>query len=277
MNGGRVFGVLLRNEWFKARKRIAFWMALGFFTFGTVGTHAYPFFQRSEGFNLPGAWGSVFGGDSGTLLIFSALTLLLIATTEFTWRTARQNVIDGLSKSQWFWGKSLLLPILGFAFIGVQISIPAVLALIRTDFGAVDGPLVPASVFAATGGLVLAFLSVAALAFFLSLAIRKTGAALGVWVLWVGPVEFGTISPLVTRYLPDYADWLDYMPWRNALQLLDFRSYDAPTFERFVAAAEAAGRSAPSAFDPTWHLVAAAAWTALFIGTAFIWFRRRDL
>ena len=178
MKGGRAFGVLLRNEWFKARKRIVLWMALGFYALVTFMDKAYSFFERSEGFRLPDIWASVFGDDSATLFLFAAITLVLLTATEFSWRTARQNVIDGLSKSQWFWGKTLLLPIVGLAFVAAHVLIPGVLALIRTDMGAAASSLVPLSVFQATGGLVLAFLSVGAFAFFLSLAIRKTGAAL---------------------------------------------------------------------------------------------------
>ncbi len=162
MKGGRVFGVLLRNEWFKARKRIVLWMALGFYALVTFMDKAYSFFERSEGFRLPDIWASVFRDDSATLVMFAAITLVLLTATEFSWRTARQNVIAGLSKSQWFWGKTLLLPIVGLAFVAAHVLIPGVLALIRTDMGAAESSLVPLSVFQATGGLVLAFLSVGA-------------------------------------------------------------------------------------------------------------------
>ncbi|MDE2879907.1 MAG: hypothetical protein OXT63_12660 [Gemmatimonadota bacterium] len=277
MRGARAFGVLLRNEWFKARKRLAFWIALGFYAFFTLMNHAQPFLERGEGFRLPSIWVSVFGDESTMVVIFAALTLVLLSATEFGWRTARQNVIDGLSKSQWFWGKSLLLPVVGLAFIGVHVLIPTVLALIRTDFGAAEGPLVPLSVFQAAGGLGLAFLSVGALAFLLSLVIRKTGAALAVWFLWIGPIESGMLPALVRRFLPDHAGWLDYLPFSNTFPLLEFRHYDAAAYERYAAAVEAAGRTPSAAVDPAWHLVTAAAWTALLVGIAYISFRRRDL
>ncbi len=277
MKGARAFGVLLRNEWFKARKRVAFWIALGFYALYTLMNHAQPFWERSEGFRLPDIWAAVFGDESAMLVIFAALTLVLLSATEFGWRTARQNVIDGLSKSQWFWGKSLLPPIVGLAFIGVHVLIPTVLALIRTDFAAAQGPLVPLSVFQAAGGLGLAFLSVGALAFLLSLLIRKTGAALAVWFLWIGPIESGMLPGLVRRFLPDYTGWLDYLPFTNGLPLLEFRNYDAPAYDRYAAAVEAAGRTPSPAVDPTWPLVTAAAWTVVLVGIAFISFRRRDL
>lgn len=277
MKGARAFGVLLRNEWFKARKRLAFWIALGFYAFFTLMNHAQPFLESAEGFRLPDIWGAVFGDESPMVVIFAALTLVLLSATEFGWRTARQNVIDGLSKSQWFWGKSLLLPVVGLAFIGVHVSIPAVLALIRTDFAAAEGPLVPLSALQAAGGLGVAFLSVAALAFLLSLVIRRTGAALAVWFLWIGPIESGMLPALVRRFLPDLTGWLAYLPLSNTFPLLDFRNYDAATYERYAAAVEAAGRTPLPAVDPAWHLVTAAAWTVLLVGIAYISFRRRDL
>ncbi|MXX79286.1 MAG: hypothetical protein F4Z33_10190, partial [Gemmatimonadales bacterium] len=61
MTGARAFGVLLRNEWFKARKRLAFWIALGFYAFFTLMNHGQPFLERSEGFRLPDIWNAVFG------------------------------------------------------------------------------------------------------------------------------------------------------------------------------------------------------------------------
>ena len=277
MKGARTFGVLLRNEWFKARKRVAFWIALGFYAFFTAMNHVQPFLERSDGFRLPDIWAAVFGDESAMLVIFAALTIVLLSATEFGWRTARQNVIDGLSKSQWFWGKSLLLPVVGLAYIGVHVLIPTVLALIRTDFLAAGGPLVPLSVFQAAGGLGLAFLSVGALAFLVSLVIRRTGAALAVWFLWVGVIESGMLPGLVARFLPDYTGWLERLPWTNGLSLLEFRSYDAPAYERYAAAVEAAGRTPLPAVDPTWPLVTAAAWTVVLVGVAFISFRRRDL
>ena len=277
MRGGRAFTVLLCNEWFKARKSLAFWLPLGFFTASAVLNHADAFVRGDDSATFPLVWSNIFGVESSFVLVFAALSLLLLTATEFSWRTARQNVIDGMSKSQWFWGKCLLLPIVGSAFIAVHILIPVSFALIRTDFGAVDGPLVPGSVWAALGGLVLAFLSACAFAFFLALAIRRTGAALGVWFIWVFPVESAMITPFVQRSFPDHAGWIEYLPWLNHFHLRSFAAYDAAAYERYVAPFEAAGRVPLPVNEPTWHLVTAGAWTAVFLGAALISFRRRDL
>ena len=277
MSGVRAYGILLRNEWFKARKSMAFRLPLGFYACWVLMNHANAFFRREDGFGFPDIWSRIFGVGTPFVLVFSVLTLLLLTASEFNWRTARQNVIDGLSKSQWFRGKCLLLPIVGTAFIAVHILIPVALALIRTDFGTADGPLVPAAAFAATGGLVLAFLSASAFAFFLAMTIRRSAPTVGVWFLWVFPLESGMITPFVHRYLPDYSDWIRYLPWINNFPLLEFRNYDTAAYERYAAPALEVGRTPMPAVDPTSHLIVAAAWTVLFLGAAFIWFRRRDL
>ncbi|WP_419948381.1 hypothetical protein [Candidatus Palauibacter sp.] len=277
MSGGRACGILLRNEWFKARKSLAFRLPLGFYAFWVFVNHANAFFRDEDSVRFPEIWSSIFGVGTPFVLVFSVLTLLLLTASEFNWRTARQNVIDGLSKSQWFRGKFLLFPIVGTAFIAVHILIPVALALIRTDFGGTEGPLVSAPVFAATGGLILAFLSASAFAFFLAMTIRRSAPAVGVWFLWVFPLESGMITPVVNRYLPEFSDWIRYLPWINTFPLLEFRNYDAAAYERYAAPALEVGGTPMPAVDPTSHLLVAAAWAVLFLGTAFIWFRRRDL
>ena len=276
MRGGKALAVMLRNEWLKARKRVAFWVALGSYAAFTFLNHAQSFFDSEESFDLPGIWPDVFADESATMVVFAAMTLALLCATEFGWRTARQSVIDGLSKSQWFWGKALLLPVVGLAFLGVHLLIPTILAVIRTDFSAGVAP-VPLSALQAAGGLGLAFLGVGALAFLLSLVIRKTGAALAVWFLWVAPIESGMLPALVGRSLPAATDLLQYLPFSNTSALYYFRAYDAPAHERYAAAIEAAGRTPPLPIDPVPHLIMAAVWAVLFVGLAYITFRRRDL
>lgn len=111
--GPGIWGVLLRNEWFKARHRLAFVVTLGLFTFINVMEYGDEALRSRRDndytFGLPEAWSSIFGGDSLLLLIFGSIVVVMLASSEFTWRTARQNVIDGLDKTQWFWGKVIML------------------------------------------------------------------------------------------------------------------------------------------------------------------------
>lgn len=113
--------VLVRNEAIKTFKRLAFWVTFLFFSFILTMEFGENYFRAAgdpdRSFALPGAWREIVTGNSEIALIFGSVILILLLSSEFSWRTARQNVIDGLSKEQFFVGKGLLLPIVGLMFI----------------------------------------------------------------------------------------------------------------------------------------------------------------
>ena len=187
--GPRVWGVLLRNEWFKARHRVAFIVTLGLFAFIQVMQHWDSALRarRDQDFTfaLPEAWGAILGSDSTLLLIFGSIVVIMLASSEFTWRTARQNVIDGLDKTQWYWGKVIMLGIVAVCFLTTQLLIGVSAALIGTDLGAATGPVVPFSALAATFALLLAFANVGGLALLCGLTVRNSGPAMAVWFFWI--------------------------------------------------------------------------------------------
>jgi len=276
-----VWRVLLANEWFKLRKRTAFWLTLGFFAFITVMANGEEYFDArtdpDETFALPGAWAAILGEVGVILMIFASVAVIMLACSEFSWRTARQNVIDGLSKTQWFWGKMLLLPVLGIVFLAVQVGIGAGFALAGTDLSAATGPLVPLSVFRTMGATLLGFFVVGGLALFISLAVRSAGGAMAVWFFWVAIGEQQIVAGLLGRALPELRPLLRYLPWTNAQRALSFENYDAPAFERVADAAREAGRTVPELPDVSTITLVNLGWIALFVGIAFLWFRRRDL
>jgi ABC-type transport system involved in multi-copper enzyme maturation permease subunit len=276
----RVWVVLFRNEWFKTRKRRAFWITLAFFSFITFMQYADRFFAArndpERSFTLPEIWPQVFEGESVITIIFASIALILMSSSEFSWRTARQNVIDGLSKTQWYWGKTLLIPMLGVAFVSLHVGIPAVLGILGTDSSSASGPMFPVSVLAATGGTFLAYTAVAALAIFLSLAIRSSGPAMAAWFFWIG---FGEQlgAGLLGRAVPSLRPILGYLPFTNAQAGMNFRDYDSAAFEQAVAAATAAERAPPELADLSTIMLVNIGWVALFLVVGYVWFRRRDL
>lgn len=276
----RVWVVLFRNEWFKTRKRIAFWITLAFFSFITFMQYAERFFDArndpERSFTLPEVWSRVFESESVITIIFASIALIMVASSEFSWRTARQNVIDGLSKTQWYWGKTFLIPMLGLAFLSLHVAIPAVLGLLGTDSSSATGPMFPLSVLAATGGTFLGYSAVAALALFLSLAIRSSGPAMAAWFFWIG---FGEQlgARLLGQGFPSLRPILRYLPFTNAQAGMSFSDYDAGAFERAVAAATAAERTPPELADLSTIMLVNIGWVALFLVVGYVWFRRRDL
>ena len=280
---GKIWGILLRNEWFKARKRPAFLLPIGFYLVIAFGTYfsSYREAARDAGrtFALPGAWTTVFSDDlSSIFLIFASVCLIMLASSEFTWRTARQNVIDGVSKTQWFFGKLMLIPLLGLLFIGLNVIMGAGFAALGasgTASGAAGGPAVPLGVLRAAGALFLAYCSVGGLALFISLAVRGSGGAMAVWFLWIGIVE-QLLFQILGR-IEAVRPLLAYQPFILSQRLIGFEKWDPATFQRIVDAAREAEEAIPVAPDMTTDLLVTAGWAIALIVGALILFRRRDL
>src|SRR3970040_892326 len=99
---------LYKIELFKMVKRLAFWVTLIFFATLTAfffGSEFYNSRQYTAGnwyFSFPSAWPMVLSEGSQMVGIFTAALAALLIASEFDWRTSRQNIIDGLSKGQWF-------------------------------------------------------------------------------------------------------------------------------------------------------------------------------
>ncbi len=180
-----IVSVLFRNEMLKMYKRLAFWVTFGFFSFIMFMAFGEEYFRAAGNpertFALPSAWPDILADDAQVALIFGSVVLLLLLSSEFSWRTARQNVIDGLSKEQFFLGKSLLLPVVAVLFIGMNVIVGGAFALAGTDFGTLTEPLMRGVYWSVMFGFFLAFIGYSSLALFCSLSIRNSGPAMAVW------------------------------------------------------------------------------------------------
>lgn len=264
-------GILLRNEYIKTRRRRAFWVAtlvlagLLSLVFGTQASQGVRHPETAK--VLPAAWGEIVGGPGVLAAFFSAIVLILLVSSEFGWRTSRQNVIDGLSKEEFFGAKLLLLPSVGLFFFGVLLLIGGGSALATTlAKGAVGtAPLVRPQDLALMGGALLGLAGWGALAFLLGITIRSTGSAIGAFFLYF----------LVEQILGAFAGML------GKGVAATFRFAPNATFKalwepvRYGVVPLPKGQSLDVA--TTWVVVAGVAWVAVFLGAAFAFYRRRDL
>jgi ABC-2 family transporter len=118
---------LLRIELIKTVHRRAFWVALAFLALISGVSLVSDLMQGRRGFAAPFvapfAW-SMTAAESGPMpAFFLALTIVMLVTSEYTWRTARQNVIDGLSKEQFFAAKWLMTIVVTMVFIAVPFAV----------------------------------------------------------------------------------------------------------------------------------------------------------
>ncbi len=265
-------GILVHNEYLKTRRRTAFWVASLVFAgllslvFGSMVAQGMR--DPKQAVVFPAAWGSIVGGPGVLAAFFSAIVLILLVSSEFTWRTSRQNVIDGLSKEEFFGAKLLLIPGVGLFFF-------AVLLLLGGGIGVggtlAKGALASASPFirpadlALMGGAFLGLLGWASFAFFLGITIRSTGSAIGAFFLYF----------LVEQILGAFAGSLGpgvAAAFRFAPNVV-FKSLWEPV--RYGVVPLKAGQSL--GVETQWYVVAGAAWVAVFLVASFVLYRRKDL
>ena len=279
--GGRsragIPGVLLRIELLKALKRRAFWVTVGVFAaFNALATvdnvrsaHRYDW----ASYALPGAWSDILFGLAGPGTFFIAALMILLFAPEFSWRTGRQNVIDGLSKERLYAGKLMVLAglVLLFAATAVFIGVGGtffspgddVPGFIRsTDFSYLCGSALNVLLFGSAGLM-------------LSALIRSSGPALGVLFLYV-IVEQALIE-LMARGGETLRRLTEYLPF-NLVQDLGNSLVHYPEALAALNADRAERGLPPVEFlEVEVMAIAELTYSAIFLLTAFVSMRKRDL
>jgi ABC-2 type transport system permease protein len=259
-----------RLEVFKMRKRLAVWVTYLCFcllTTVTLGGHLYAA-QHSHGgeyFGFPNALPTILTGVTSTASIFGVVLIVLMVGNEFDWRTSRQNIIDGLSKRQWFAGKALLIPTVAVILYLVVLAIGGALALIGTSTSEPHSSDPTSTYIVAACGALLAIASNGSIALLIALSVRSTGPALAVALIYQ---VFESIAAAALRnlHLRAIADYLPLQVHNALLVYIQYLPY---------------GSSARGHLDSHWQtgilLLAGAAWAAVLMCVSYRVYMKRDL
>lgn len=271
-------GILARNEALKARKRLATWILFGIYA-ATVVLMTIITVKLSADAEIPlttaRGWTRIPLSAPAMGALCLGIGLALLVAAEFKWRTARQNVIDGLSKGEFFAGKLLLWAGLMAATLAAAWILGAASMLVLPPE---DGPAAPtiADLKAWTGfALVLGIWGGAA--FLLASVVRAGGPAVGILL---GFFFLDSIGASVARMVATMRDWdfalaaINYSPGAVS-DLLGSPGlyYDSLTV---MTAMQEIGRAGS---DPSFGALAAAAlaYIAAFAALSYANFRKRDL
>ena len=268
-----------RGEMRKMWKRPAVWVTLGLFGLMTLADLVGPYRDArrnpDDPFFLPDAWSQILGEEVVIGFIFSSVLVILLVAAEFSWRTARQNVIDGLSKTQWYSAKLLLLPFLTALFLALRAVVGGTLALAGTDLSA-GATLFGAAQLSALGGMFLTGLGYTSLALFAALAIRSSGPAMAVWFAWFAFGERLLVGGLGTLFegLRPVLRWAPVMTFER---LRDYIRYDPEALRKAAEWAVQNERPVPQveALGPA--IAGSLAWIVGLTLLGWFWYRRRDL
>ncbi|MEJ7767290.1 MAG: ABC transporter permease [Chitinophagaceae bacterium] len=207
---------VLKIEWLKVKYYRTFWILL---LITVVAMPAFNYvvydlmnnsFPKVNGksllgspFAFPDVWQTV-AWNSGMLLIIPAILVITLTTNEFTYKTHRQNVIDGLSRNQFVNVK--MLEVLMFSILVTAIVFTTTLA-----FGYLANKPQPGiSAFQDirfTGFFFVEMLSYTMIAFLISMLVKRAGLAMGIFFIYMILEQF-VVAFLRTRYKVKIVDFL---------------------------------------------------------------------
>lgn len=226
---------LLKIEWLKIKNYNAFIILSSFFALGVITVNYIIFLVNKNMVSQTGA-GALIGKfspynfdktwqttsyASGWLLLLPALLLIILLTNEFTFRTHRQNIIDGWSRQQFIHVK-IIMALLAAVFSTILVFITAL------SFGLFSGSPFSTYGISHVGFFFLKALSYNMVAILISVLIRRTGFAIGVFFIYMGLENF--ISQLLDIWSIklrrdnnlDLGSLGDYLPMNSADGMLTF-------------------------------------------------------
>lgn len=268
--------MLLKGEYIKASRSFATRAVLLLIVAVALLVNASNWYEERHyptqtDFVFPAAWAEILGQPAQMSMFFCVVLIILLMASEFTWRTARQNVIDGLSKDEWFASKVLLtLAILLFTLI-TNIIIGVAFAITNSF-----DTLVRFSDVKILLGSMLGMIGFASLAFLLAIVIRSAGSALGVFLLLISMVE-SVITMLVLKLHKESLPKTVYLPFHLFGEMMDPRSWDPALMQRAIDVAKRTGRDLPTHQNMTFLTAVAVAYIILFFGIAYLNYSKRDL
>ncbi len=272
-----IFGVLVRIEALKTVKRLGFWVTTGiFFVFNVafaIGNIRSDIARPGYTYALPGSWPEILQVFANVGPFFLGVTMILLLAPEFSWRTARQNVIDGLSKERFYAGKLILLLALLVLFAAIPVAVGGTAALLGPSES--SSPLVGPADFNYMIAYALNLLVWASGAVMLATLLRASGAAMGIMFVYLLVEQI--VAALLGRSSDMVASLLEFLPAALHGTLADpLMHYPQMLAERNAARAE---QGIPPLEYPDFGLTIAVAlaYSALFLATAFLTLRRKDL
>lgn len=221
---------LLKIEWLKIKGYKTFWILATLFLVSILGVNYFVFNIKqgmSQGnaqaniligspFDFPNVWHTV-SYFSSFLLFIPGLMMITSITNEYTYKTHRQNVIDGLSRSQ---------------FIHVKIVLIIILVIVATIFvfltsilyGLLSGSSFSFEKVEHIGYYFIQGLSYCMVALLLSVLIKRSGLCIGLFFLYIFIIE-NFIAAMLNNMSGDMKSNSgpgDYLPLNTVDNLIPF-------------------------------------------------------
>ena len=196
----------LKIEWLKIKYYKAFWIFMGLYLISIIAINniAFYIYQQTvkempmadallnNPYSFPKVWQTV-GWTGSWLLYFPGIIMILLASNEFSFKTHRQNIIDGWSRNEFVYTKILLT-------VCFALTTTIITTITAISVGFASGSDFSMDGLANIIYIFLQSLSYISLALLLSILFRRSGVALIVFFLY-GLIFETIIYGLLNRYV----------------------------------------------------------------------------
>ncbi|MBN1414402.1 MAG: hypothetical protein JW973_04825 [Bacteroidales bacterium] len=263
---------LLRIEWYKLKYHTPFWIFAGLhiaiLLLVFLSAKFFLDFLAGKGeminnvidpsripvFEFPDVWHNITY-VAGFLKIILAIYIIISLCNEISYGTLRQNIMNGMSRSEFMLSKFFLILLLSLSATVFLLITGLTMGFIYTEETAIS------SIIQYTGFLPAYFLQVTIyqlMAFLLALVIRRTGISMGLLILYTYIVE----PIIVFRIKTVWIKGLFPLKAINNLIRLPFGKYAFRETQDFIAIQD---------------IGIALAYTALFVYLIYLVLKKRDL
>jgi hypothetical protein len=220
---------LLKVEWMKVKNYTTFWVLSILYLVSVFGA-IYIFYLGYQNrppdkggmsqmilgnpFNFPDIWHVVSYGAS-FLMFMLGLLIIISVTNEYSYKTHRQNIIDGWSRSEFILVKILLTIIISFVAT-IAVFITALL------FGLVEGGDFSFEKVEYVGYFFIQALNYSSIALLISLVFKRSGIAIGVYFLYSTIIE-NVLAGLLNRYADNFGRYLPLETTDNLIRIPVFK------------------------------------------------------
>lgn len=219
---------MLSIEWLKLRRYRTFWVLTGFFLVlfplfnyvvwngmmevGSTGGKEAPIKLLSRAYSFPEVWGNL-GFWGSIFVLFLSILVIILATNEWSFRTARQAVIDGRTKLEMLHAKMALI-------LAISLATTLYLVLVGLAFGFATGGAAGIGYgWEEVGYFFLLTLNYLLVALFLANLTKRSGLAIGAFLLYAFILE-NILRGILNYALPFPAG--NFLPLQAADELLPF-------------------------------------------------------
>lgn len=168
---------------------------------------------------FPDVWQNItFFASIRYVLIFPAIVIIILITNEFTFKTIRQNIVTGLSKTDFLKSKLLLILVMSLVITFFVAAGAFILGMLHSDDLAMEQMWTK---FSFVPGFFIQVSCFMIFAFFLGFLLRNTGLSIAIFVLYTLIVE-----PIISGIskIPNLKiEWLSgYLPVNSVTNVVEY-------------------------------------------------------